>query len=132
MGAQPVRLSFFDTVKEWFTTLDIDAWLAQMGIAYTVPVQGALCFGSGFAIGFLFKKYFKFLILCTVVTAVVIKVFEYHDVITIDWESFRLLFGFPSDLEINDVLTYSFDWMKAHLVIVICSLGGFLFGYKLG
>ena len=124
--------SILKTVKDYWQSFDLEAKLANYGITYTVPVQAALCFGIGFANGFLFKKYFKFFIMLIICTSIAIAVLDYNHIVTINWESLRVMFGFAPKATTNGMITQMFDWVKENIVVFLSALIGFLFGYKLG
>ena len=113
-------------------SFDLDEWLAKIGISNTLPVQAALCFGAGFAIGFLFKKHFKFLVGTLIVSLLLIKVFEYNQVLSVDWPGMKTLFGFEHHASANAIINEIFDWIKDNMIIFISSITGFLLGNRLG
>ncbi|MFH1644638.1 MAG: FUN14 domain-containing protein [bacterium] len=95
-------------------------------------MEAAIYFGSGFAIGFLFKKYFKFVLLTLVASIILIKILEYNMVLEIDWEGMNVLMGFDSAADFNAIVNDIFSWIKNNFIIFISSVVGFLVGYKLG
>jgi uncharacterized membrane protein (Fun14 family) len=120
------------SVQELWRSFDLEAWLTSMGLSYTLPVQAALCFGSGFAIGFLFKKYFKFFIGALVFSLILIKFLEYNTILLIDWEALASFLGFEQHVTFNQVVTTIFDWIKHNMIVFVTSIIGFLLGCKLG
>lgn len=124
--------SFIEWIKEIWNKINIKEWAEQVGGTSSEAVQAAIYFGSGFAIGFLFKKYFKFIFSCIFVAAIVILILEYNKVLDIDWQAFNLLVGFEPTSDIGVLLNSLFDWIKNNLIIFISSIVGFLIGYKLG
>jgi uncharacterized membrane protein (Fun14 family) len=119
-------------LKELWAKLDIQAWLAKMGIKQSLPIYAGICFGVGFAIGFLFKKYFKLLIFMAISSALLLKFFEYHHIISVDWVAFKAFLGFHPQSTARSIVNSSFEWVKDNVVICLSSLIGFIIGSKLG
>lgn len=116
------------SIKTWFEGLNLEKWFGESSDA----IQVALCFVSFFAIGFLFKKYLKFIFACLIVSFLIIKGLESYNVLDIDWEALNILVGLEPTSTISSVSTKAVEWVKAHVVITISSTLGFLIGYKLG
>jgi uncharacterized membrane protein (Fun14 family) len=117
------------TVKGWWQSLNIDEWFDASSAD---AIQVAICFVSFFAVGFLFKKYLKFLFMCLLMTFLIIKGLEYYKVLDIDWEAMNRLLGFQPQATIGTIANSIVEWVKLHLVVSISSGLGFLIGYKLG
>lgn len=124
--------SVIEWVKEFWEGLDIKGWAQSIGGSSSEAVEAAVYFGSGFAVGFLFKKYFKFVFLSLLFAAVFIKVLEYNQVLTIDWEAFNSMLGFESTADVSTFINSIFDWIKMNWIVFASSFVGFLIGYKLG
>jgi len=118
-------------VKSWWESFDISTWLDDLGISYSLPVQAALCFGAGFAIGFLFKKYFKFCFVTLLTSLIIIKALEYNGMAIVDWEAIPAFFGIDPHADPTLIAESVVAWVKGHLLIVCASLVGFLFGARL-
>ncbi len=123
-------------VLEWLKTqwdkINFEEWTKSFGDTSSDAVQVAIYFVSSFAVGFLFKKYLKFVIGCLIVSFLIIKGLEYHRILDIDWQAFNTLFGFEPNATFGVMIGTWMEWIKMHLLIVISSLVGFLIGYKLG
>lgn len=117
------------TVKGWWSGLNIDQWL---DVSSADAIQVALCFVSFFTIGFLFKKYLKFVFVCLLMSFLIIKGLEYYKVLDIDWEALNTLVGLEPHTTFGMLANKFMEWVKAHVVISISSTLGFLVGYKLG
>ena len=50
----------------------------------------------------------------------------------IDWNAIKVFFGITPNADVNVMINHAFDWIKAHLLLFIASIVGFLIGYKLG
>jgi len=121
-----------DWMKNLWDKIDVKGWAQSIGGGSAEAVEAAIYFGSGFAIGFLFKKYFRFLITCLLVSIILIKILEYNMILEIDWEGLNVFLGFDSTADFNTILNDSFAWIKANLIVFVSSVVGFLVGYKLG
>lgn len=117
------------TVKGWWQQIDLEKWFGESSAD---AIQIAICFVSFFAIGFLFKKYLKFIFFALIFSILLIKGLEYYKILDVDWEAFNTFLGFEPKATIGSIANMAFDWVKAHLVVTIASTLGFLLGYKLG
>lgn len=124
--------AFFESVKKFWQELDVKKWAEQIGGSSAEAVEAAIYFGLSFSIGFLFKKYFKILFICIVVTLFMIKALEYGNFLVINWDAIKAFFGITESLDFNIFMNRCFDWIKDHLLLFIASVVGFLVGYKLG
>jgi len=117
------------TLKGWWDKIDLEKWFGESSAD---AIQVAICFVSFFAIGFLFKKYLKFIFFALLFSILLIKGLEYYQILDIDWEAFNKVMGFEPQTTIGSIASMIFEWVKAHLVVTVASLLGFLLGYKLG
>lgn len=124
--------AFVTWLKDLWAHVNVKQWAEDIGGSSSQAVQAAIYFGMGFAIGFLFKKYFKF-VFCTLLTAIILILFlEYNKVIEIDWQALNVLLGFEPSADVGVILNTAFDWIKQNLITFVSSTVGFLIGYKLG
>lgn len=124
--------SFMDSVKEFFTNFDIKRLSEKIGGTSAEAIHAALYFGLFFAIGFLSKKYFKFVIILLIGSALFIKCMEYNSLLTINWAAIKTWTGITKISDINMLINAAFGWVKQHVLLTIASTVGFLVGYKLG
>ncbi len=132
MDANGAFKTFVDWVKELWDKIKIKEWAESIGGTSSEAVQAAVYFGGGFAVGFLFKKYFKFVFFCILTAILIVLVLEYNKVLDIDWEALNALLGFEPTADFGVVINTLFDWVKTNFLIFISALVGFLIGYKLG
>ena len=124
--------SIIDRLKELWEKINIKEWAEKIGGTSSDAIQAAIYFGVGFAVGFLFKKYFKFLFFSLSIAVILILVLQYNKVLDIDWEALNILLGFEPTADVGSIMNSMFDWIKANLLIFVSSAVGFLIGYKLG
>ncbi len=124
--------SYIESVKNFWATLDIKSWSAKVGGSSAEAVQAAVYFGIFFSVGFLFKKYFKFLFGCIIVAIIAIKIMEYNALITIDWVALKKTAGMGVTEDLNALMNTAFNWIKQNILLFVASSVGFLIGYKLG
>lgn len=128
--------SKFETVVAWLKALwakiDIKQWAQDIGGSSSQAIHAAVYFGIGFAVGFLFKKYFKFVFFTLLSAAIFILVLEYNNVLEIDWKALNVLLGFEPTADVGVFLNTTFDWIKQNLITFISCTVGFFIGYKLG
>ena len=132
MNTVSVWNSAADWIKIQWDKINIEQWAKDLGDSSSDAVQVSICFVSGFAIGFLFKKYLKFVFSCIIVAFIAIKFLEYHAILDINWQALNTLLGFEPNVTFGSMVNIWLDWAKAHWLIVVSSLVGFLLGYKLG
>ena len=119
----------FDSVKNWWKSIDIDKWF---GSSSNDAIQVAICFVSFFAVGFLFKKYLKLIFFSLLISFLLIKGLEYYKVLDIDWEALNSLLGFAPTDTFGSITNNAVEWIKDNVVVSIASTLGFFIGYKLG
>jgi len=124
--------SFLDSAKKNWQELDLKKWANDIGGSSSEAVQAAVYFGLSLAIGYLFKKYFKFIFVCLLVSAFTIKALEFAQLLTIDWSAIKTMLGLSSSSDFNSTLNLFFVWIRKNLLLFIASVVGFLVGYKLG
>lgn len=124
--------AFAENVKSFWQGLDMKKWAESIGGSSAEAVMAAVFFGLSLAIGFLFKKYFKFVFVCLLVSAFIIKSLEVAQLLTIDWTAVQTLLGMKSATDFNTLLNIWFMWIRNNLLLFISSVVGFLVGYKLG
>jgi len=117
------------TVKEWVAKLNLEQWFGE---STSDAVQVAICFVSFFAVGFLFKKYLKFIFFTLIASILLIKGLEYYKILDVDWEAFNTFLGLDPKATISTISGMVFDWVKEHVVVTVSSTLGFFLGYKLG
>ncbi|MFH1832186.1 MAG: FUN14 domain-containing protein [bacterium] len=136
----------FDSVTQWvkdlWNSFDLQKWSEKIGGSSAEAVQAGFYFMLFFASGFLFKKYFKFIFVCLLLSLILVKVFEYNGFLQIDMVAIKKALGLvsaqvqtpgvPVEAGFNTLINSSFDWIKAHVLIFVSSVIGFLVGYKLG
>lgn len=124
--------SVVDWLKDLWDKINIKEWAEKIGGTSSEAVQAAIYFGVGFAVGFLFKKYFKFLFFSLAIAVVLVLVLQYNKVLDIDWEALNILMGFEPTADVGTMMNSLFDLIKANLLVFVSSVVGFLIGYKLG
>ncbi len=130
--AQGMFSSFVGWIKEIWDKINIKEWAESIGGSSAEAVQAAIYFGVGFAVGFLFKKYFRFVFFVLLASIFIVLLLQYNKILDIDWEAFNVFMGFEPAADIGAMLNFLFDWIKTNLIISVASAFGFLIGYKLG
>jgi hypothetical protein len=123
---------FLNRIKEMWSNFDLKKISNDVGGTSAEAVQAAMYFGASFALGFLFKKYFKFLFSCLIISAILIKILEYNTLLTVNWNAIWLFLGVGPETGFNTIINQYFDWIKNNIVLFISAFIGFLIGYKLG
>lgn len=124
--------AFMEWIKQLWEKINIKEWAESVGGSSAEAIKAAIYFGLGFAVGFLFKKYFRLLFISTIIAIALIFFLQFNKILDIDWEALNTFLGFEPTADIGVILNSAFEWVKANIVITISSAVGFLIGYKLG
>ncbi len=124
--------SSVDKVKVWWQEFDLKALSEKIGGSSAEAIQAAIFFGVAFISGFLFKKYFKFLFTVLIIVVVTMKIMEYNQFLTFNWDAMREACGIEMPLDVNNVMKLCFAWVKQNVLLTIAAAIGFLVGFKLG
>ena len=126
LSAQPLAL---DVAEK----LGLEKWLNYVGLTVADALSILYFLLIGFVFGFVFKKYFKFVIGCAFVITILVILLDSRHLITIDWVGIKNLIGLdPAKSDLNNLWKMGSDWAYANLYPLIGGLVGFVFGYKLG
>ena len=121
-----------DSVKNALAVIDIKKWSESIGGSSAEAIEAAIYCLLSMGAGFVFKKYFKLIFTCAIITLVMIKALEYAAFVSIDWNGIKIFFGITETTSVNTIFAFVFDWIKAHILVSVASGIGFLVGYKLG
>jgi uncharacterized membrane protein (Fun14 family) len=124
--------AFIEWIKQLWNKINIKEWAESVGGSSAEAIKAAIYFGLGFAVGFLFKKYFRVFFVSTLIAIALIFFLQCNKILDIDWEALNTFLGFEPTADIGVILNSAFEWVKANIVITISSAVGFLIGYKLG
>lgn len=124
-----------DSLKRFWLQFNLKKWAEDIGGSSAQAIQAAAYFALSFAIGFLFKKYFRFLFMCLVVSAFIVLLLHYNKLAVIDVKAIKAMLGLtggaPSG-DMNVLINRFFDWVRDNMLFFISSIVGFVIGYKLG
>lgn len=124
--------SAFDMVKTYWQKVDLKKWSQDIGGSSAEAIHAALYFVLAFGLGFLLKKYFKYLISGAIIAVVAIKLLEYNKILTIDWSAVKAMTGVSSTADLNTFTNALIAWVKANIFLFGASVIGVLLGYRLG
>ncbi len=128
--------SAVDSLKVFWQQFDLKQWAEGIGGSSAQAVQAAVYFGLSFAIGFLFKKYFRFLFMSLVITTFVIFLLHYNKLVIVDIKAIKALVGMGDGVvgggDMNAFINRFFDWVRDNMLFFISSVVGFFVGYRLG
>ncbi|KKQ48596.1 MAG: hypothetical protein US69_C0018G0012 [candidate division TM6 bacterium GW2011_GWF2_38_10] len=127
--------TFFDSIKNMWLQFDLKKWANSLGGSSSQAILAAVYFGLSFAIGYLFKKYFKFLFMSLIVAGFIIVLAHYNGLLTINMGAIKNLFGIGTKVtggDVNLLINHFFDWVRDNLLYFISCIVGFFVGYKLG
>jgi hypothetical protein len=107
-------------------------------ISGTDAASIAVYFASFFVVGVLFKKYFKHILIYTLITVFILKSLEYYSILSdlrslIDWKVLNEFLGVKTGgLNLSGSASVFIAWVRENLILFLASSLGFLFGYKVG
>ncbi len=120
-----VEPSFFERVKS-----TVQGWFQDLSVSRIVELLAY--FGIGFFLGFLLKRYCRYVLIAFVALIVAAIVLQSFGFIAINWKSVQSFFGiYPHDT-IGSISTSLITWIKEHILVVISSILGFIIGYTVG
>ena len=124
--------SAFDMFKTYWQKIDLKKWSQDIGGSSAEAIHAALYFLLAFGLGFLLKKYCKYLISGIVIALIAIKFLEYNKILTIDWQAVKAMTGVSSTADLNAFANAGIVWVKANIFLFGASVIGVLLGYRLG
>ena len=124
--------SVITPIKNAWNNFNLKQLSEKIGGSSAEAVQAALHFGVAFGVGFFFKRYFKFLFGCLIVSLIFTKVLEYNNLLHVDWAGIKTLLSMQQGTDFNTFINMQLAWIRAHILLFISSVIGFLIGYFLG
>ncbi len=126
-----------ETVIAWLDEaikkMQIDEYLAKVGLTSHVLAQGVVFAGIACAIGFFFKRQFKFIIGWFIVTGAIYWILSYNNLMTVDWAGVRQFLGVSLEqTEVKTVVASLWCWITSNIFVVICTSIGLFLGYSIG
>ncbi len=86
--------------------------------------------GIGVIIGFISRRYFRFLTSGLLVAILLIKALEYQHVLKIDWDLINSTLGFRADLSLESWALEIYAWAKSNIYLTAAGFIGFFIGYR--
>ncbi len=118
-------------MQDFARRLDLDTWFAK--INQSPATFAAVCFGGGFALGFLFKRFFKFLLFTLLIAFGVITFLHYKNMVIVDWVALSQYIGLdPEQIRLATAIEVTWHWVSHHSLAAISTVAGFVVGYKIG
>ncbi|MBM3886356.1 hypothetical protein FJ364_00345 [Candidatus Dependentiae bacterium] len=122
----------FDIIKGHLEKVDLKKWSQEIGGSSAEAVHAALYFLLAFGVGFLLKKYCRYVLSGVVIALIMIKLLDYNQLISIDWAAIKALTGVGSAADLNTLVNTSIVWIKGNIFLFGASVIGVLLGYRLG
>ncbi len=140
-----IEASFMQGVQEWFAAsfAKVGVWLQylrlklvdlmqKLELTPTKIIEICSYVGVGFFVGFLFKRYFKYVLIFIATYVGLIWVLGESDFVLINWTHIQSLAHISPNDTVGTVFSSTLHWIKQNLVLVVSSLFGFVVGYRLG
>lgn len=140
-----VETSFMQGVQDWFAAsfTKMGVWLQvlrlkivdlmqKLELTPTKIIEICSYIGVGFFVGFLFKRYFKYVLIFIVTYIGLIWVLGESDFVLINWTHIQSLAHVSPNDTVGTVFSSTICWIRQNMALVFGSLFGFIVGYKLG
>lgn len=111
---------WFEIVREYFK--DYPTWAVE------IAIFGLGSFVLGFVTRFLSRLFFPLI----VGTIVGLFILYYYDIVHVDIEHLRELFGLQEAHSFDEIFKVATVWVREHMVATISAVVGFILGWKLG
>lgn len=126
------EVSWFDRVKE---TLNPSALWEKIKASKGTLLDIALYFGAGFLLGFLMRKYGRYLVFM-ILFLVGLVLLQQFNIVSFDihWDKIRETLGIQP-LQVSkdsNIMAVLWEWAKVHYIIVLSLAIGFLLGLQVG
>jgi uncharacterized membrane protein (Fun14 family) len=131
-AVQPMPVAPTQPVGMWEmikAKLHVDEWLQKINFSSDNLFAIGTYVAIGFFTGFLFKKYFKYLIFVVLGTIFAIKGLEYLGVIHVDWLGIQQLCGLKQVGTVDTLFKACVTWVRARLLMTVSLFAGFIIGY---
>lgn len=110
----------------------LEYWYTSLNLNFNTIIQlSSYCIG-GFIVGFLGKRYFKFLMLLIIFSALLMWALQYVGVITFDFVKLKALLGIMPTDTFDTTIRMWLEWIKNHFLISLSVIIGFFIGFILG
>jgi hypothetical protein len=131
MNTEQTSVGFFSSLKN---TLSPSALIERFNITSAFLVEAGIYLSVGFLVGFLLKRYGKIVFLTVLFFAAVLIAQQLEFIsLSFNWDTIQAFFGItPPDASTTLPAATVWDWVRGHIVLVLCGLGGFLLGLRLG
>ena len=131
-GQEAPQLSFFDRLKDNLNPTNL---MERLNLSKNKLIELGLYLGIGFLSGFLFKKYFKYMLVFVAFIGCLYWL-QYMNVITVVINADRAqeIFGVQPGAVFEDagLMSQYWEWVKANVALVLTYSIGFFIGLKLG
>lgn len=126
--SNPVPSKFWENLKN----LDFKAVIKEMDFQNINWMEIGGLILAGLVSGFLFKRYFKSVMMILIGGIVLIGLLDHFKLALIDWDYLQALMGIsPTKEAFQDLFQASFAWIKVNIKVISPFAAGFFVGLKL-
>ena len=104
----------------------------KLNITIVDIIEFVSCFGIGFLLGLILKRYLKYFILLTIFSILLIVFLKYLNVICIDCEQIKVILGFSQTSTCDEMIQKILILIKQNSIAVVCTVLGCLLGFQVG
>jgi len=115
--------SMKDSIIESFANADLGAGDV---------IRYVSCFGAGFVLGLVLRRYFKQIIALSIFTILLISLLDYVHFISLNHNNIKIAMGFAPAQTYHMILSEVLTRAQNHMVEIGCAFLGCLLGFKVG
>lgn len=125
----PVEKGWIETIKDKF---NFDNLTQKFDLSKDKILTLLAYLGVGFLVGFLIKKYFRYVfVLALIITGVYLLQRTGAITITVDWIRMNEVFGIKAMPQVDgSMFAVYWEWIKANLAVSVSFVLGFIIGWK--
>lgn len=124
---QTDSVGFFETVQR-----KIDSFFSSCNISSRDMMTYITCFGVGFAVGLLFRRYGKWVVGIALGVIGVLTVLHYFEFITVHQATIKCMLGLYDVHSVADLINFIPEKIQLYWIEVVILIISFLIGFKLG
>jgi len=116
----------------WTRETELQIWFESLNLNSLDFIRFTSCFGIGFLLGLLFKRWSKYIILVGILLIIALALLQGLLIITINMTVIQKMIGFQGVTNLQYAFFEISQISKKHAVELSCSSIGFVIGFKTG
>lgn len=116
----------------WKKKSDFETWFKSLNLTSADFIRFVTCFGIGFLCGLIFKRCGKYVIFVPICVAIIFWLLHGFSIITINFGEIQKLTGIEDITDASSLFVMCMEIGKRYILELICSVIGFVIGFKTG